>query len=65
MTDRIDITIASTFCFGEDVSTTARAAYPDGRAVEKTWHGPGGYEQALLWRDAQWWGSAAATEAGQ
>ena len=52
MTDRINITIASTFCFGEDASATARAAYPDGRAVEKTWHGPGGYEQALLWRDA-------------
>lgn len=43
--DRINITIASTFCFGEDASTTARAACPDGRTVEKTRHGPGGYEQ--------------------
>ena len=45
MTDRINITIASTFCFGEGTSTTARAAYPNGRAVEKTRHGPGGYER--------------------
>ena len=61
MTDRTDIaiTLASTFRYGKGVSTTATAVYPDGRTLEKTWHGRGAYERALLWRDAQWWGQPA------
>ena len=54
MTDRIDITIASDYRAGKGASTTA--VYPDGRTERKTRHGPGAYERALLWRDAQWWG---------